>query len=157
MSQTAINPKDCPKYLPPDNPARVARDCHIINQAAKGLSPAKIAETTPISRRQIANILSDDDAKAKLQAIIYKHIQATDSIQDVLISKATDPENTDNMKAITEHNKIIGISGSHTQNIHIEKLYQQNNALSLSPDVLRLLTGAGYEAPIEIPGYDDEA
>jgi len=149
------NPQTCPKYLPADNPARINRDQSIIMQAAKGLPQRDIAKNVGINQSQVSVILSDDDAKAKLQAIIYKHIQATDSIQDVLISKAQDPDNSDNIKAITEHNKIIGISGSHTQNIHIEKLYQQNNTLSLSPDVLRLLNGAGHEAPIDIPGYDD--
>ena len=147
-----IKAQTCPKYLPATNPARINRDQSIITQAAKGIPQREIARHTGITQSQVSVILSDEDAKAKLQAIIHKHIQATDDIQTVLISKAIDPENTDNMKAITEHNKIIGISGAHTQNVYIDKLYQQNNALSLSSDVLKLLEGHGSQViDIEVP------
>ena len=149
--------QSCPKYLPADNPARAERDSTIIAMAATGKPYSQIAAVSGIVKSRVCQILSDDDAKAKLQAIIHKHIQATDIIQDVLISKAIDPENTDNMKAISEHNKIIGISGSHTQNVHIEKLYQQNNSLSLSAGVLKMLSDNRHDAPIDIPGYDDDS
>ena len=158
------NPQTCPKYLPADNPARIGRDLRIIEQAATGMPQGQIAALNGISRQRANQILTTDEAKETYDLIIQKHIANSPCIQDNLINIAkTKPGESEHIgtkdiiAATKEHNQIIGISGSHTQqNVFIGKYQEQNNTVIYSPDVLKLLAGAGHEAPIEIPGYDDE-
>jgi len=134
-----INPADCPKYLPADNPARIDRDRHIINQAMLGIPQGQIAKQVGISRPRVNDILSDEDAKAKLDSLVKMHIAASDKIQQVLINKAADPEHPDNIKAIQEHDKIIGVAGAHTSNVYIGRLYQDNRSVELSDNMLSVI------------------
>lgn len=149
-----------PKYLPADNPARIHRDTSIIVAAAKGQPQRQIAAQVGIDQSQVSRILSDEDAKAKLQLIINKHIAASDKIQDNIISIAsTTPGDNDSIRtadilaATKEHNQIIGISGSHTQsNVFINRYYQQNNTTVLSPAVLDMLKQHNADMiDVEIP------
>ena len=119
-----------------------------------------IAKQTDLSKAQVCKILSDDEAKAKLQAIINKHIAAANRIQDNLISIAeTTPGNNDNIRtadilqATKEHNQIIGITGSHTQhNVFINKYYQQTNMQIVSPVILDMLRNHNQDVlDIEVP------
>jgi len=151
----------CPKYLPADNPARSLRDLTIIKERAKGQPLSAIADKTGITKQQVHNILSDDEAKAKLQLIINKHIAASDKIQDNIISIAstTPGENgsirtADILAATKEHNQIIGIAGSHTQpNVFIGRYYQQTNVVAIDPGVLDVLQSViDHGNDIEIPG-----
>lgn len=142
-----LDPKQCPKYLPADNPARINRDSTIIDMAATGKPQSHIAAALGIDKSRVCQILSDDEAKAKLQLIINKHIAASGDIQDNLISIAkTTPGANDKIRtsdiltATKEHNQIIGISGTHTQgNVFIGKYYQQNNIAAVDPGVVDVL------------------
>ena len=152
--------KQTPKYLPKDNPARIHRDSSIIIEAAKGKPQRQIAKTVGLDQSQVSRILSDDEAKTKLQSIINKHIAASDKIQDNLISIAnTKPGDSEHIRtadiltATKEHNGIIGITSTHTQhNTFIGKYYQQTNIQALAPAVVAMLQDHDMDTiDIEIP------
>jgi len=149
-----------PKYLPPDNPARIDRDLHIIDMAAKGIPQGQIADRFGLSRQRTNQILTDKEAKEQLQLIINKHIAASTDIQDNLISIAkSNPGDNDSIRtadilqATKEHNQIIGITGSHTQhNVFINKYYQQTNLQIVSPVILDMLRTHNQDVlDIEVP------
>ena len=147
-----LKPETCPKYLPATNPARLNRDATIAEMNADGMSQVKIAEETGLNRVTVNRILNDNQAKAILQNTTDLHLIAHKAITRQKIGLCFNPNKTIALKAIDMHDQSIGIRGAHTQNVYIDKLYQQNNALSLSPDVLKLLGGHGSQViDIEVP------
>jgi transcriptional regulator with XRE-family HTH domain len=150
---------DCPKYLPADNPARIKRDQTILSMAAAGSPQRQIARQTGLSPGHISCLLSDEDAKAKLDSLVKMHIAASDKIHTQLINMAkgkqvddqgaqiTHPETdkpiflspSDQLKAIQEHDKIIGVAGAHTSNVYIGRLYQDNRSVELSDNMLSVI------------------
>ena len=132
-------PKNCPKYLPADNPQRVNRDLYILTEAAKGTPQTQIAEAVNLSQPAIATILSDEQAQIKLNEIIKLHISESPDIQRKLLNIAhgsDDISTTDQLKAIAEHNKIIGISSNHASQI-INNMLQLNITGSDVPDIIQ--------------------
>ena len=153
---TTLNPKDCPKYLPADNPARIQRDATIGILNAEGMSQVKIAAKTGLDKGQVSRILSQDRQKEIIDQAVNIRIAAIKGASCKLVKHVHSDDAKISLAAIGLIDKSTGISGAHTPPVYIGKLYQQNNTLSLSPDVLKLLAGAGHEDLIEIPGYDDE-
>ena len=152
--------KTYPKYLPANNPLRIERDISIIADAKiNGLTYKRLNAKYNLTDQTIATILRDEDYKDILDGIQKREIigatRASERIDELIESKTE----TIALNASTKRLQNIGIGSAHTQtNISIGKFYQQNNALSLTPDVLRLLSSNGIDATIDIPGYgDDEA
>jgi len=152
-------PKNCPKYLPADNPQRINRDLYILTEAAKGTPQTQIAEAVNLSQPTIATILSDEQAQKKLNEIIKLHISESPDIQKQLIAMAKGQAIDHNgiikttldeegktialsidpgaqLKAISEHNKIIGISSSHASQI-IMNMMQLNIIGQPVPDIIQ--------------------
>jgi len=126
---------------------------------SEGMSQPKIADQTGLHVVTVNRILNDTQAKNILQHTTDLHLIAHKAITKQKIGLCFNPNKAIALKAIDMHDQTIGIRGAHTQqNVFVNNLYQQNNALSLTPDVLRLLSSNGIDATIDIPGYgDDEA
>lgn len=157
MADSLPDPAKCPKYLPADNPARINRDLYIIDQAAKGTPQNEISRQTGLSQPAICQLLSDEQAQAKLQELIKFHIVNGHETQRHLISMAhgkritaTDPNTgqaiteditaTDQIKAIAESNKIMGISSNHASQI-INNMLQINVGGGQVPQVIKEFMG----------------
>lgn len=163
------DPAKCPKYLPADNPAIIDRDLRIVESAAKGIPQGQIAAEIGMSRQRINQILSDEQAQEKLNNLIKLHISESESIQHTLISMAKGSRvnpvtaetetlsHTDHIKAIAEHNKIIGISSNHASQI-VQNMLQINVAGGQVPEVIREFMGARDEVlPADYTGIDTQS
>ena len=135
-----MNPKNCPKYLPADNPARIVRDEHLATMNAMGMSQVQIAKETGLSRPTVNRILNDDRAKAIIERVTDLSLVAHEAITRQKIGLCFNKDKNIAIKAIALHDKSLGIGQAHAP-VHIQNMYVDQRKQVLMPGVRAALGG----------------
>ena len=116
------------------------RNNYIVDLAFKGYDQIKIAKEVGLQQSQVSKILRQDDT---LKSVIKNATQYNiERLPDTVIEHdklCLSEDEKIRLQAIKLRYDITGISPSHTQNVYINNLYQDNRQQLISSDVIELL------------------
>lgn len=114
--------------LTKDNPERLKRDLEIVDLRLQGKTYRDIAKEKDISIGQVHNILSDDKLREIIKGTMRVYAAHAKGIGKEFLKLCYDQDKQVKLKAIDGYHKIMGLLGTHTQNLFIQNLMvQQNN------------------------------
>ena len=120
------------------------RDLSISKLHLKGLSQRDIASQLDVSQPTISAILSKQHIKSVVERAVSSMILRAPEVVQRLFQHIHDKDDkTISMKAITEYNKVIGISQSHAS-IVVQNMYVDARQQTVSADLVQLL-GQGMD------------